>query len=82
MSLSKRFHVWFQHDGASSHYVNEVRLLLMKIVLEAGLVKDVKIQCHAPPSQLTYGPFDLFLWGYFKTQIYASAVDTGGELRL
>lgn len=71
--------LYFQHDGAPSHYATAVRTYL-NATFKAGVIG----RCGSidwPPRSSDLTPLDFFLWGYMKDKVYARKPQTLDQLR-
>lgn len=51
----------------------------LKIILEAGLLVEVKLQFPGLYTHITSIILTVFMWGYLKTKVYTSIIDTREE---
>jgi hypothetical protein len=64
----ERENVWFQQDGASAHYANEVRNFLNITFPNKWIGRGGPVEWPARSPDLN--PLDFFLRGYIKSKIY------------
>nr|XP_005998403.1 PREDICTED: uncharacterized protein LOC102358965 [Latimeria chalumnae]XP_005998404.1 PREDICTED: uncharacterized protein LOC102358965 [Latimeria chalumnae] len=70
---------FFQQDGAPCHYASNVRQLLNAVFPDKWIGRHGPIAW--PPRLLDLSPLDYFLWGYVKTVVYSSKLQSLDELR-
>ncbi|GBL83352.1 hypothetical protein AVEN_110665-1 [Araneus ventricosus] len=75
-SLSRS--VWFQHEGAPSHYTNDVRQHLN--VKFGQHWKGRGGPVHWPARSLDLSRLDFFYWGQMETLVYETPVDSEEDL--
>ncbi|PSN41891.1 hypothetical protein C0J52_19822 [Blattella germanica] len=73
--LHIRRRMWFQHDGAPSHFADPVRVAINNT---SGNKWVGRVDWPEISPELT--PLDLFLWGYMMIQVYSSRVESEMEL--
>lgn len=77
--LDIRRKMWFMHDGCPAHFSRSVRNFLNETYPQRWIGRGSIVQW--PPRSPDLNPVDFFLWGYMKERIYATEVETIGELR-
>jgi hypothetical protein len=70
--------IWFQHDGAPSHFGTNVRQYYDATFLARWIGRRGAIEWPRSPD-LT--PLDFFLWGYLKSKVYFNRPNNVDELR-
>ena len=70
--------ITFQHDGASSHFHRAVRDWLDEVFPHKWIGRRGPIEWTPRSPDLT--PLDFYLWGFVKTNVYASKVHTLEDL--
>jgi hypothetical protein len=80
VSFNTRLDMWFQHDGA--HHITAVKCVsdCPKIILGAGLVRDMKLQFRGLHAHLAWNLLEFTLWVYMKIKFYASTFYTRGTV--
>lgn len=73
-----RHNMWFMHDGAPPHYSLEARQHLNERF--EGRVIGRGCPVNWPPRSPDLNPMDFFVWGYLKSLVYSSPVETVEEL--
>jgi len=76
--LATRFAMYFQHDGAPSHYTRHVMQHLNDTFPNRWIGCGSTINWPPRSSELT--PLDFCLWGLMKSEVYRKKVDTRDEL--
>lgn len=66
--------MWFQHDGASTHFARTVQNHLNQQFPAQWIGRGRPIKW--PPRSPDLTPLDFFLWGYMKSLVYETPVDT------
>lgn len=77
--LAVRRNMWFMHDGCPAHFSRGVRDHLDTAFPQKWIGRGGFISW--PPRSPDLNPLDFFLWGYMKGLVYATEVNTIGELR-
>lgn len=77
--LAVRGNMWFMHDGCPAHFSRAVRDYLDTAFPQRWIGRGGFISW--PPRSPDLNPLDFFLWGYMKTLVYATEVNTIDELR-
>jgi len=77
--LMIRSQMYFQHDGAPSHYTRHVREFLNESFPNCWLGRGGPIAW--PPRSPDLTPMDYYLWGHMKTLVYKTKVDSRAALR-
>ncbi|GFV12386.1 transposable element Tcb1 transposase [Trichonephila clavipes] len=67
-----RRRMWFQQDGASSHYARHVREYLDRTFPNRWIGRGVPVTW--PPRSPDLSPLDFFLWGAMKGLVYDTPV--------
>jgi hypothetical protein len=70
--------MYFQHDGAPSHYTRLVMQHLNDIFPTRWIGRGGTI--NWPPRSPDLTPLDFCLWGWMKSEVYRRKVDTWDEL--
>jgi len=70
--------MWFQHDGAASHFARQVRKHLAANYNDHRIGRSWPVA--NPPRSPDLTPMDFFLWGHIKTSIFTSPVDSEDDL--
>ena len=70
--------MYFQHDGAPSHYTRHVMQHLNKTFPNRWIGHGSTI--NWPPRSPDLTPLDFCLWGLMKSEVYRKRVDTQDEL--
>jgi len=70
--------MYFQHDGAPSHYTRHVMRHLYDTFPNRWIVRGSTI--NWPPRSPDLTPLDFCLWGLMKSEAYRKKVDTRDEL--
>jgi len=74
------FHnVWFQQDGAPTHFSLEARNILNNVFTNRWIGRRGTIEW--PPRSPDLNPLDFFYWGYLKTKVYETRFENLEELR-
>jgi len=76
--LATRIAMYFQHDGAPSHYIRHVMQHLNDTFPNRWIGRGSTI--NWPPRSPDLTPLDLCLWGSMKSEVYRKKVDTRDEL--
>ena len=76
--LATRIAMYFQHDGASSHYTRHVMQHLNDTFPNRWIGRGSTI--NWPPRSPDLTPLDFCLWGWMKSEVYRKKVDTRDEL--
>jgi hypothetical protein len=76
--LAKRMRMVFQHDGAPAHYSCLVTHHVNLTFPERGIGSGGYV--HWPPRSPDFTPLDFCMWGWIKSEVYKSKVNTGDEL--
>lgn len=76
--LNIRAGMWFQHDGAPSHFSLQVRQYLNEIYPNRWIGRGGPVSWPARSPDLN--PLDYFLWGHLKTLVYEDPVPNQQEL--
>ena len=76
--LVTRIAVYFQHDGAPSHYTRHVMKNLNDTFPNRWIGRGSTI--NWPPRSPDLTPLDFCLWGLMKSELYRKKVDTRDEL--
>src|ERR1044072_1634638 len=72
--LNIRMHMYFQHDGAPTHFARQVKQHLDERFPELWIGRDGPISC--PPRSPEQTVLDYCLWGWFKIDVYRVKLDT------
>lgn len=78
--LDQRQQMWFQHDGAPAHFSIPVREHLHQTFPHRWIGRGGPVLWPARSPDLN--PLDFFLWGYLKTLVYGTPVNSLEELQL
>lgn len=78
ISAATRSSMWFQHDGAPSHYEIGVRLHLDVVYGQKWIGRGGPVHWPARSPDLTC--LDYFLWGYIKALVYETTINSAEEL--
>ncbi|GFV83324.1 uncharacterized protein TNCV_1900501 [Trichonephila clavipes] len=70
--------MWFQHDGAPAHFSADVRSALDTAYPGRWIGRDGPVNWPARSPDLSC--LDFFLWGYVKSLVYASPIDSDEAL--
>jgi len=70
--------MYFQHDGAPSHYTRHVMQHLNVTFPKRWIGRGSTI--NWPPRSPDLTPLDFCLWGLMKCEVYRKKVDTRDEL--
>ena len=70
--------MYFQHDGAPSHYTRHVMQHLSDTFPNRWIGRGSTINCLPRSPDLT--PLDFCLWGWMKSEVYRKKLDTRDEL--
>ncbi|GBN26469.1 hypothetical protein AVEN_167765-1 [Araneus ventricosus] len=73
-----RSSMWFQHDGAHTHYSIEVRLHLNATYGQQWIGRGGPVLWPARSPDLTC--LDYFLCGYFKSLVFETPVNSAEDL--
>ena len=76
--LATRIAMYFQHDGAPSHYTRHVTQHLNNTFPNKWIGRGSTI--NWPPRSPDLTPLDFRLWGMMKGEVYREKVDTRDEL--
>ena len=76
--LATRIAMYFQHDGAPSHYTRHVMQHLNDTFPNGWIGCDSST--NWPPRSPDLTPLDFCLWGLMKNEVYRKRVDTQDEL--
>ena len=76
--LQVRQRLWFQHDGAPTHFVLDVREYLHNVFPNRWIGRCGAVQW--PPLSPDLTPMDLFILGEMKCLVYETPMDTPEEL--
>jgi len=76
--LATRISMYFQHDGAPSHYTRHVMQHLNYTFPNRLIGHGSPI--NWPPRSPDLTPLDFCLWGLMKSELYRKKVDTRDEL--
>ena len=76
--LATRIALYFQHDGAPSHYTRHVMHHLKYTLPNRWIGRGSTI--NWPPRSPDSTPLDFCLWGLMKSEVYRKKVDTRDEL--
>lgn len=79
LSLDAHSQMWYQLDGAPAHSVVSARERLTQMFGQQWIGRYGPERWPARSPDLT--PLDFFLWGYVKTDVYSTDVDTVDDLR-
>ncbi|KAL1488282.1 hypothetical protein ABEB36_015233 [Hypothenemus hampei] len=79
VTLNIRQIMWFLHDGAPSHFSCPVRDELNRQFPHRWVGRNGPILW--PPRSPDLTPCDFFLWGYMKSLVYTTEINTLEELR-
>lgn len=77
--LEIRQSMWFLHDGAPPHFRREVRDYLNNEFPNRWIGRNGPISW--PPRSPDCNPCDFYLWGYMKSLVFKTEVNTVEELR-
>ena len=78
MPLGIRRRMWFQHDGAPAHYHRDARQHLDASFPNKWIGRNGPVAWPARSPDLN--PLDFFLWGYMKTLVYDTPVESEMDL--
>ena len=78
VSLAKRIAMYFQHDGAPSHYTRHVMQHLNDTFPNRWIGRGSTI--NWPPRSPYLIPLDFWKWGLMKSEVYRTKVYTRDEL--
>ncbi|GFW23133.1 uncharacterized protein TNCV_3802331 [Trichonephila clavipes] len=70
--------MWFQHDGAPAHFSADVRSALDTAYPGRWIGRGGPVNWPAHSPDLSC--LDFFLWGYMKSLVYVSPVDSNEAL--
>jgi len=73
-----RIAMYFQHDGAPSHYTRHVMLHLNDTLPNRWIGRGTTI--NWPPKSPDLTPLNFCLWGLMKSEVYRKKVDSRDEL--
>jgi len=76
--LATRIAMYFQHDGATSHYTRHVMQHLNDTFPSWWIGRGSTI--NWPPRSPDLTPLDFCLWGLMNSEVYRKKVDTRDEL--
>lgn len=76
--LATRINMWYLHDGAPAHYINEVREWLNQHFPRKWIGRNGPVLW--PPRSPDLNSCDFFLWGHMKQLVYATPVNSVEEL--
>ena len=76
--LHIRRRMWFQLDGGPSHFAYPVRVVINNTFGNRWIGRGGHVNWPTWSPDLT--PLNLFLWGYMKTQVYSSPVESEMEV--
>jgi len=76
--LATRIAMYFQHDGAPSHYTRHVMQRLNDTFPNRWIGHGSNI--NWPPKSPDLTPLDFCLWGLMKSEVYRKKADTRDEL--
>ena len=76
--LATRIAMYFQHDGAPSHYTRHVMQHLNGTFPNRWIGRGSTI--NWPPRSPDLTPLDFCLWGLMRSEVYKKKVDTRDEL--
>jgi len=76
--LATRIAMYFQHDGAPSHYTRHMMQLLNDTFPNRWIGRGSTI--NWPPRSPDLTPLDFCLWGLMKSEVCRRRVDTRDEL--
>ena len=76
--LATRIAMYFQHDGAPSHYTRHVMQHLNDTFPNRWIGRGSTI--NRPPRSPALTPLDFCLWDFIKSEVYRKNVDTRDEL--
>ena len=76
--LAVRERIWIQHDGAPPHFSVDVRNHLNAVFPDRWIGRGGPIPWPARSPDLN--PLDYFLWGYLKSLLFETPVETDMEL--
>ena len=76
--LATQIAMYFQHDGAPSHYTRHVMQHLIDTFPNRWISRGSTINWPLRSSDLT--PLDFCLWGLMKSEVYRKKVDTRDKL--
>ncbi|GBN26204.1 Zinc finger protein 45 [Araneus ventricosus] len=74
LPLQQLRNVWFQHDGAPPHKISNVKQYLMETFQNQVIGYGDFVEW--PPRSADLTPWDFFLWGHMKGQVYATPPPT------
>ncbi|GBO07364.1 hypothetical protein AVEN_107363-1 [Araneus ventricosus] len=78
VSAPMRSSMWFQHDGGSAHYSIDVRLHLNATFGQQWIGRGVPVLW--PARSPDHHCLDYFLWGYVKSLVYETSVNSAEDL--
>lgn len=76
--VNVRHNMYFQHDGAPAHYGRNVRRWLDEHYPNRWIGRNGPISW--PPRSPDLNPLDFYLWGYLKSLVYVTEIDTREDL--
>jgi len=76
--LNVRHQMWFQHDGAPTHFAVQVREDLAQRFGHRWIARGGAVSW--PPRSPDLTPLDFFLWGHVKSLVYETPVETEQDL--
>lgn len=76
--LHVQHRIWFQHDGAPAHFSRHVRHHLDVKYPGRWIGRGGPIPW--PPRSPDLSPIDFFLWGYMKSLVYETPVESDTDL--
>lgn len=79
LPLMLRRRMWFMHDGAPPHFALIVREFLNNRFANRWIGRGGPQ--HWPPRSPDINPLDFFFWGYLKSLVYTTPIETVDELR-
>jgi hypothetical protein len=82
VSFSARFSQWFQNDGAPPNNDREARRWLSEDCPGLCICSGREDKVSRPARLPDFNSPEFFLWGYFKTKVCGSKVDSRAELWL
>ncbi|GBM86271.1 hypothetical protein AVEN_72159-1 [Araneus ventricosus] len=78
VSAAMRYSMWFQHDGAPSHYSIDVRLHLNATYGQLWIRRGCPVLWPARSPDLTC--LNYYLWGYVKALVFETPVNRADDL--
>ena len=76
--LQVRQRLWFQHNGAPTHFALDVREYLNNVFPNRCIGSGGPVQW--PPRSPDLTPMDFFIWGEMKCLVYETPILTPEEL--